>query len=301
MTIGLKQISFGWLALHLLMGVALVKTAHGKGPCDYSAVPTRNAASTTRFLAFGDSGTGAPGQYRLATQMEVTRKIVGFNTALMLGDNLYPKGDVTEVESRFERPYADLLKSGVKFYPVLGNHDLHVDEGRVQMAYFGMPGRWYSLLEGPTQFFMLDSNRTQVNYEQLNWLYRTLSSSSAPWKVVAAHHPIYSSGKNGSAWWMKIFVEPLLVKYKVNIVLSGHDHHYERIKPQRGVNYFVSGGGGDDMRPIENLKPYSEVASATPHFLVFELGRHKGWFQAVNICGRVIDNGVLKSNTGYEG
>lgn len=299
MTNRLKQISVGWLALYLLMGVALVETAHGKAPCDYPAVPTRHAAGTTRFLVFGDSGTGAPGQYRLASQMEATRKTVGFNKALMLGDNLYPKGALTEVEPRFERPYAELLKSRVRFYPVLGNHDVQADEGRGQMAYFRMPGRWYSFLDGPTQFFMLESNRTHVNYEQLNWLNRTLSSSSAPWKVVATHHPIYSSGKHGSVWWMKIFVEPLLVKYKVDIVLSGHDHHYERIKPQRGVAYFISGGGGDDMRPIKSLKPYSEVALAVPHFLVFELGYRTGWFQAVNICGRVIDNGALKPNVGY--
>ena len=286
------------LTFHLLTGTGLVDSAHGKEPCDYPSLPIRNTEGITRFLAFGDSGTGAPEQYRLATQMEITRRIAGFNMALMLGDNLYPQSDVTALKSRFELPYTELLKSRVKFFPVLGNHDLDGDRGRDQMAYFGMPGRWYSLLDGPTKFFMLDSNRTQVNYEQLIWLNGALSSSSAPWKVVATHHPIYSSGKNGSAWWMKIFVEPMLVKYKVDIVLSGHDHHYERIRPQRGVNYFVSGGGGGGVRPIGNPEPFSEVALATPHFLVFELGQRKGWFQTVNICGRVIDSGVFKSKIG---
>ena len=288
----------GCLALHLLTGSALVETAHGKKACDYPSLPNRNAGGITRFLAFGDSGTGAPAQYRLATQMEMTRKITGSRTALMLGDNLYPQGDVKALESRFLRPYSELLKSRVKFYPVLGNHDLEGDHGRGQMAYFGMPGRWYAILDGPTEFFMLDSNRTQVNYEQLNWLNDALSSSSAPWKVVATHHPIYSSGKSGSAWWMKIFVEPMLVKYKADIVLSAHDHHYERIKSQRGVNYFVSGGGGGGVRPVAHPEPFSEVALATPHFLVFELGQNKGWFQAVNLCGRVIDRGVLRSKNG---
>ncbi len=293
-----KRISFGWLTIETLMGIAFVVSAHGKEPCEYPTFPTRNAAGITRFLAFGDSGTGAPGQYRLAKQMEITRRISGFNTALMLGDNLYPQGDVAALNSRFERPYKDLLKNRVKFYPVLGNHDVDVNRGRDQIAYFNMPGRWYSILDWPSEFFMLDSNRTQLNYDQLTWLDGELSSSSAPWKVVATHHPIYSSGKSGSAWWMKIFVEPMLVKYKADIVLSAHDHHYERIEPQRGVNYFVSGGGGGGVRPVEHPEPFSEVALATPHFLLFELGLRIGWFQAVNVCGRVIDRGVLNPNIG---
>ncbi|HXV81314.1 MAG TPA: metallophosphoesterase [Candidatus Binatia bacterium] len=279
-----------------LLVLGLVEISYSQEACPSISSPVKHPAATTRFVAFGDGGSGSPEQFQLGRQMEEVRKITGFDTVLMLGDNLYPRGDTREAKSRFEQPYAELLKAGVRFYPILGNHDLHANDGRDQIAYFNMPGRWYSVQKGPLEFFMLDSSRPRVTEQQMTWLYTALASSTAPWKIVATHLPIYSSahdGWTGLNWWLNIFLEPLLVKYRVSVVLSGHDHFYERIKPQRGIYYFISGGGGADIRAVKP-KAFNERVASTHHFLLFEWAEDKGWFQAVDICGRVFDSGTLE-------
>lgn len=285
---------FELLGACVLLVASFENVAHSDVSCSFP-VPVKHPTAQVRFIAFGDSGTGSETQYRLATQMEEARKITGFRTALMLGDNLYPRGDTgAVVNSRFEKPYAELLKAGVKFHPVLGNHDVKKNGGRDEMAYFKMPGYWYSVREGPTEFFMLDSNRRHMSAKQSDWLDTALSASAARWKIVATHHPIYSSGEHWSKWWLKIFIEPLLVKHTVTIVLSGHEHNYQRIDPQRGIYYFVSGGGGGEGRAVKRLEKFSDRVVFTPHFLLFELGDNAGWFQAINVCGRVFDSGNLE-------
>jgi 3',5'-cyclic AMP phosphodiesterase CpdA len=284
------------LLSNVLLVFGLVKIANSEEACSKNPPPVKHPAASARFIAFGDSGSGSPEQYQLGRQMEHVREITGFDTALMLGDNLYQRGDIRVAKSRFEQPYADLLKAGVKFYPALGNHDLHTHDGLDEIAYFKMPGRWYSVQKGPLEFFMLDSARPHVTEGQMSWLYKALSSSTARWKIVAMHLPIYSSahdGWNSLNWWLNIFLEPLLVKYRVSVVLSGHDHFYERIKPQKGIYYFISGGGGGELRAVKP-KEFSDRAVSTYHFLLFEWGEDNGWFQAVNICGQVFDSGILE-------
>ncbi|HEY6365527.1 MAG TPA: metallophosphoesterase [Candidatus Binatia bacterium] len=277
-----------------------MEITYSRETCPSISPPLKHPAAITRFISFGDGGSGSPAQYQLGRQMENARKITGFDTVLMLGDNLYPRGDPRVAKPHFEQPYADLLKAGVKFYPVLGNHDLQTNDGRDQIAYFKMPGRWYSVQKGPLEFFMVDSARPQVTKQQMTWLDTALSSSTARWKIVAMHLPIYSSAHdslNDLNWWLKIFLEPLLVKHRVSVVLSAHDHFYERIKPQRGIYYFVSGGGGAEVREVKQ-KEFSARAASTHHFLLFEWGENKGWFQAVNICGHVFDSGILEPQGG---
>ena len=98
--------------------------------------------------------------------------------------------------------------------------------------------------EGGVRFFALDTD--YLDKPQLDWLEKELSSSSSDWKIVFFHHPLYSSGKtHGSALESRAILEPLFVKYGVSVVFSGHDHIYERIKPQKGgIVYWVSGAGG---------------------------------------------------------
>src|SRR5262249_45141049 len=94
------------------------------------------------------------------------------------------------------------------------------------------------------EFFALDSN--SVDEEQLNWLEARLKSSKAPWKVVFCHHSIYSSARMHPPYVkLRAMLEPLYIKYGVNAVFSGHSHCYERIKPQKGVQYFSAGSSGE--------------------------------------------------------
>jgi 3',5'-cyclic AMP phosphodiesterase CpdA len=288
------------LLFSILLVFGSVEITYSQEACTSVSSPLKHPAATTRFIAFGDGGSGSPEQYQLGRQMEHARKITGFDTALMLGDNLYQRGDIRVAKSNFEQPYADLLKAGVKFYPALGNHDLHTNDGLDEIAYFKMPGHWYSVQKGPLEFFLVDSARPHVNEQQMTWLYTALSSSTARWKILAMHLPIYSSAHdtwNSLNWWLNIFLEPLLVKYRVSVVLSGHDHYYERIKPQRGIYYFISGGGGAEVRPVKP-KEFSNCAFSTYHFLLFEWGENKVWFQAIDLRGQVFDSGILEPQGG---
>lgn len=261
-----------------------------------SPAPVKHPGDLTRFIVFGDSGTGREPQFELARQMDTVQRLTDFRFAVTVGDNIYPSGDIKTIESRFEKPYGSLLRGGIQFYPALGNHDVESNDGEDQIDYFGLPGRWYSFKRGQVEFFILDSNQSGLvtfAFEQLQWISAALARSTASWKVVAMHHPLYSSQRPPSSY-RRALLEPLFAEYGVDLVLSGHDHGYERIRPQRGVRYFISAGGGAKVRPFENLQYFSERAESVHHFMLFELGRRDGWFQTIDIKGRVIDRGRLK-------
>lgn len=280
------------LGLGLLGGLAPV-AAFGTGRSH--GTPVKHAGELTRFVVFGDSGSGREPQFELARRMEEARALTDFRFAVTTGDNIYPSGDIGTVASRFEKPYESLLRAGVAFYPALGNHDIETNNGEDQIDYFGMPGRWYSFRRGCVEFFVLDSNQSELlsfSFAQLQWLSETLSRATAPWKFVAMHHPLYSSQREPSEY-RRLLLEPLFVQYGVDLVLAGHDHGYERIRPRRRVRYFVSGGGGAKVRPFKRLQYYSERAESVHHFMLFELGETQGWFQTIDVKGTVIDRGSL--------
>ena len=93
------------------------------------------------------------------------------------------------------------------------------------------------------QFFALDS--TYPVPEQVQWIAKELKSSTSVWKIVFFHHPLYSSGdRHGSDIRLRETLEPLFLNENVSLALNGHDHVYERMKPQKGIQYFVVGSGG---------------------------------------------------------
>lgn len=207
--------------------------------CFHLALPDR--PGSVRFAVIGDNGTGGKPEYEVGREMAESWKAFPFTTVLMLGDNLFGGAKPENLLKKFEMPYRPLLESGVKFYAVLGNHD-----GKGELAYppFHMDGRaYYSFARGNVRFFALDSNN--MDAAQLAWLERELRESTEPWKIAFFHHPLYSSGgKHGPSMGLRARLEPLFVKYHVNAVFSGHEHFYERIKPQQGIYYFISGGAG---------------------------------------------------------
>jgi 3',5'-cyclic AMP phosphodiesterase CpdA len=237
--------------------LARAAQSHGITPA-LQAGAAHNAVFS--FAALGDTGTGGEGQWAIARRMAELHAAQPFDTVLLLGDNLYPDGDPAGFREKFERPYAELLRRGVRFRAVLGNHD--VKSGRsaqINYAPFNMGGRsYYSFAEagGLVEFFALDSNA--MDHAQTVWLEGALASSKAPWKIAFLHHPPYSSGmKHGSSRALCSLVEPLFVRHGVAAVFSGHDHVYERVRPQSGVQYFVSGAGGqaDKARRLGQEQP----------------------------------------------
>ena len=202
-------------------------------------LPMRDGS--TRFAIIGDSGTGGSKQVEVAKQLAVARQRFPFEFAIMLGDNLYGSEKSSDYERKFERPYKPLLDAGVKFYAALGNHD---DPNQRFYKPFNMNGeRYYSFkpsLKSSVRFFAIDSN--YMDQRQLDWLEKELAASGSDWKICYFHHPIYSSGeRHGSNLVLREQLEPVFLKHGVDVVFTGHEHFYERLKPQKGISYFIAG------------------------------------------------------------
>ena len=199
-----------------------------------------NAKDSVKFLAMGDNGTGDTAQYEVAKQMAAWHAKFPFEFAIMLGDNLYGSQEPKDFETKFEQPYKPLLDAGVKFYAALGNHDNQTN--RFYKPWNMNGERYYTYSKKNVKFFVLDSD--YMDPKQLQWIENELKSARDDWKICYFHHPLYSDGgTHGSEVDLRVVLEPLFVKYGVNVVYSGHDHIYERLKPQKGIYYFVSGIG----------------------------------------------------------
>ncbi|MFN0086309.1 MAG: metallophosphoesterase, partial [Blastocatellia bacterium] len=255
------------------------------------------SASSVQFAAIGDSGTGKKEQFAIAQTMERAHEAAPFDLVLMLGDNIYGSGGSKRMTEKFEAPYRGLLARGVRFQASLGNHDAGKADEETSYPLFNMSGRRYYTFtrgEGLAQFFALDSSR--MDREQCAWIEKELAASKARWKIAFFHHPIYSSGRtHGSDRKLRALLEPLFVRFGVQLVLSGHDHFYERLKPQKGIAYFVSGGAGKLRRgDIDRKDALFEFGNdRLHHFMLFQIGRDAISFRAIDINGAQIDSGAI--------
>ena len=256
------------------------------------------------FAVIGDTGTGDEAQLAVARQMVSRREKSPFEFVLMLGDNIYETGDSKYIKPRFEEPYKDLLAAGVKFYAVLGNHDI-IKGTAFQTNYpnFNMGGkRYYNFTKGDAgdssllEFFALDSNL--MNVEQLNWLEEKLKASKAQWKIAFCHHSIYSSSKMHPPYLqLRNQLEPLYLKYGVKVVFAGHGHAYERVKPQKGVHYFTEGASGEIKRKsLDRQTPlFAAGEDLINSFLIVEVTGDEMKVEAIGADGRLIDSTNIKN------
>ena len=199
-----------------------------------------NKPDSVKFAVIGDAGTGDRRQKAVATELATWRTRFPFEFVIMVGDNMYGSERPGDFQKKFEIPYKPLLDAGVKFYAALGNHD----DAAIQRNYkpFNMNGeRFYTFKpKDGVRFFALDSN--YVDKTQLEWLDKELSGSGSEWKIMFFHHPLYSSGeRHGSDLRLREVLEPMFTEHGIDAVFSGHDHFYERLKPQKVIYYLVSG------------------------------------------------------------
>jgi predicted phosphodiesterase len=245
-----------------------------------------------RFAVIGDSGTGSKRQYELAEKLVAAHEQFPFTFVLMMGDNIYGSDKPKDFQKKFETPYKALLDAGIPFYATLGNHD---DPNQRFYKLFNMDGkRYYTFTKGDVQFFVMDS--TYMDKAQLTWLDQQLSASRAGWKIAYGHHPLYSSGaRHGSEVDLRELVEPLFIKYGVDVVLAGHEHFYERVKPQHGIYYFTSGAAGK-LRE-NNIRRGSPLTAAgfddDMSFMLVEIKDEKFYFQVISRTGETVDAGEL--------
>jgi predicted phosphodiesterase len=259
-------------------------------PAPVSVLP--NEKGSVKFLVIGDSGTGGSAQYQLAQRMVEAHNRFKFDFAIMLGDNLYGGENPSDFVNKFEKPYKSLLDAGVKFYAALGNHD---EPAQRFYKPFNMDGkRYYTFEKGDAKFFVLDS--TYMTPAQVEWLKKELESSGSKWKIPYFHHPIYSSGeRHGSEVDLRVLIEPLFVKHGVDVVFSGHEHFYERLKPQHGIYYFTQGGsaklrkGNISLASAMTAKGFDTDNS----FTLVEIKDDQMFFETISRRGQVVDSGMV--------
>lgn len=254
-----------------------------------------NTEGSLKFGVLGDFGTGSREQYQMADQMAKLHGRFPFEIVVTVGDNLYGSERPQDFVRKFETPYKPLLDAGVKFYASLGNHDAR-EQARYKL--FNMDGRTYYTFKAPKEdvrFFALESDYPKP--EQIAWLERELDNSREKWKIPYFHHPLYSSGgRHGSDLTLRKTLEPLFIKYGVSVVLTGHDHFYERIKPQNGIVYFVVGAGGKlregniDRGTGLTARGFDTDLS----FMAAEISGDEMYFNTIARSGKVIDSGVIE-------
>jgi 3',5'-cyclic AMP phosphodiesterase CpdA len=273
------------------LAAALVATV------DAQQLTLPNKPDSVRFAIIGDSGTGGSAQEKVAQQLIAFHKVFPFELALMMGDNLYGGEEAADFVDKFERPYKPLLDAGVKFHAALGNHD---DPSQRFYKPFNMNGeRFYTFKapKGSIRFYALDSN--YMEKEQLEWLKKELPASDSDWKIAFFHHPLYSSGeKHGADVPLRETLEPLFVEHGISVVFTGHEHFYERLKPQKGITYFISGSSAKLRK--NNIASSDMSAKGFDQgytFMLIEINKDDMFFQTIDERGRSVDSGVVHRRT----
>jgi hypothetical protein len=247
---------------------------------------------SVRFLVIGDTGTGTEKQKQLADVMLKSRASFPYEFVLMMGDNMYGGEKPEDFKAKFEDIYRPLLDQKVTFYASLGNHD---ESNQRFYDLFNMKGEeYYRVRKGHVAFYALNSN--YMDKRQVKWFEEELAKDDAEWKIAFFHHPPYSSGgKHGSSSSLRQVVEPIFLKYGVNAVFAGHEHFYERIKPQKGIYYFISGAGGKlRSGDVKKGSPLTEKAfDEDMSFMLVEIAGDQMHFQVISRTGATVDAGVL--------
>lgn len=221
-------------------------------PPEAERIEVEHVAEQVRFAVIGDYGKAGP------AEAAVSRLVHGWEPELIitLGDNNYENGSADTIDDNIGQYYHDYIhpyrgKYGPgsdtpRFFPSLGNHDWRSWTLQPYLQYFQLPGneRYYDFSWGPVHFFAVDSGSPEpdgrdARSKQARWLRDALTTSTLPWQLVFMHHAPYSSGRHGSAWTMRWPYHA----WGADIVMSGHDHHYERIE-RDGALFFVNGLGG---------------------------------------------------------
>ena len=293
-------------ALSMILFLPLLLAFHsglpgGERPSQSSQLATANAPDirlplkngSVRWAVIGDNGTGERPQLEVANQMLRYWSVVKFDFVTMNGDNIYGGHAPSDFWQKFEEPYKPLLDEKVKFYASLGNHDDPLLE--INYKPYGMDGnRYYTFQKKDVEFFVLDSS--YMTPQQLSWLEDKLTNSSSKWKIAYFHHPLFTCAKyHGPDVDLRNQLMPLFTKYRVNAVWSGHEHVYERLKPQQGIYFFLEGGSGE-LR-YHNIRTSCDLDLAKldtdRSFMLVEIDGDQMYFQTIAGSGMTVDSGQL--------
>jgi acid phosphatase type 7 len=246
-----------------------------------------------RFAAAGDVG------YRSVDQAAVLGQLrtVPLEFLLLAGDIAYDHGSLEEFEENFFAPYQDLVRI-VPVFAAPGNHDYETRDGEPFRQVFALPepaggaGIWYSTTWGNVHLAIIDTERFEA--EHLAWLDRDLAGAHATWKVVVGHTPPYASGRYGGDRRIREDIVPILERRGVDLALFGHEHHYERTVPIRGVTYVITGGGGRGTRWVGSSE-FTAFAEQVAHFVFLEATADELVGYAIDGVGQEFDTFALRA------
>ena len=259
------------------------------------------------FAAVGDTGSGGRKAMAVAARMARGYAQSPYGLVTHLGDLCYYGRIEDRFDDVFVRPMRPLLDAGVRFEVAIGNHDGHVhwsDERLeaidTELALLGTPARYFSSTHGPVDFFFLDSSTPGLfgpgASDQREWLDDALQRSTSQGRVVCLHHPVHSSGVHGPTPGARELLEPILVRHAVDLVLTGHDHHYERTVLVDGVTYVVSGGGCKTTPVVPGRS--TAAARSTLQYLHVDVRGDRLVAAAVRPDGRLVDRFELRARAG---
>jgi predicted phosphodiesterase len=264
---------------------------HRKGsPSHTVAYVPYDPPPRVHLAAVGDVGDSGSREDATAAAIAALGADQPYDALMLLGDNVYPSGDPARLPATVFRPFAAAFDEGTELLAILGNHDVMQGHGDEQMAALGMPGRWWQRRIDDVLIIGLDSTDIE-NEAQLRFLDNALAETDATWRIVLLHHPPYSAGYQGSSQAARDAVSPIAERHGVQLVLSGHDHDYQRSKMIEGVTYIVSGAGAGTRRTGE--KSFTEVSFSWHHFLDIAVFEDHLVVRPVNQDRRVADEVTL--------
>ena len=282
-----------FIIVSFLVGSPALSPAQAEAQAQVQGLRLSNKPGSLKFAVLGDSGQPGTGQTAIARQATNWRTKFPYEFVLLTGDNLYGRETARDYENKFSRPYKALIDAGVKFYAALGNHD---DDGQTQYKLFNMDGKKYYSFKpkNGVRFFAIDTN--YVDPKQLEWLDKELAASGSDWKITFFHHPLYSSGAtHGSADLQRGLLEPIFLKHGVNVAIMGHEHFYERLKPQKGVAYFIMGSSAKLRKGDLQKSAMTAYGNDSDYsFMLVEIDGDELYYQAINDKGVTLDAGSIR-------
>jgi len=236
------------------------------------------------FLVVGDWGrNGNAHQREVGEQMGKAAGSLASQCVISVGDNFYEDGVQSASDPQWRSSFETIYSAPslqIPWYVALGNHDYRgvpqaqIDYSRISTRWH-MPNRYYKVSgtqigAAHLDLFVIDTSPLVHKYRkdvhsaiaanvstqdvpaQLRWLDEQLSQSTAPWKLVVAHHTVYSGGSgHGDTPETTELIEPLLRKHGVQAYINGHDHDLQHIR-RDGVDYLCC-GAGSEVRPVQGV------------------------------------------------
>ncbi|MCG8418331.1 MAG: metallophosphoesterase [Proteobacteria bacterium] len=263
-------------------GLLLQRTGFRTAPTQEQTVQNN---LTLRLVAMGDLGWRTPDQAAVYRQI----RSVPLDFLLLTGDIAYPNGSHEQLDRNFFAVYREML-AHVSALVASGNHDQRTRGGAPLRRSFALQRNYFSRDVGPVHFVILDS--VSVGLDQAEWLDADLTANRLPWVIVALHHPPYSSGHHGHDERIKRWFEPIWRRHRVPLVLTGHEHSYERTRPIGGITYVITGGGGRGTRPV-GRSDFTAHAAQVAHFVHITVAGNALTLFAVDATGRTFDSAVI--------